>query len=406
MDAYLVETPLAIFAVSKSGKLIGRTEIVEDAREASNVIRELELGKIPQSLLDLCKTLRKKRYETLIVERPSIVEKLHAASGLQVRLEPSSEIATKFRAKLENEWKGREEWLTEQGLQLKIVRNAEDYQHFLREVTVILAKEAVAVAVARRDLYAIQAVRAIDDLDKTFNLFAGRIREWYGLHFPELDKAIEKHDTYARLISELGSRENFTLENLVKMGISEEKAKAIAQAAVNSMGTSIGSEDLEQLRELCRASLGLIKLRSAVERYVEKVMNEVAPNMTAIIGATLSAKLISIAGGLQNLARMPASTLQVLGAEKALFRSLRTGARPPKHGIIFQFAPIHTAPRWQRGKMARAVSGKLAIAARVDSFRGEFVGEALRKNLEKRIEEIRAKYQSPHMRERNGRPSR
>jgi nucleolar protein 56 len=134
-------------------------------------------------------------------------------------------------------------------------------------------------------------------------------------------------------------------------------------------------------------------------------MEEVAPNMTSILGPLLSARLMSIAGSLTNLAKMPASTVQVLGAEKALFRSLKTGSRPPKHGVIFQYQHIHAAPKWQRGKIARALSGKLSIAARIDAFGGEFIGEMLRNRLERKIREIQDKYASPpSVKRKNERP--
>jgi len=148
------------------------------------------------------------------------------------------------------------------------------------------------------------------------------------------------------------------------------------------------------LRSFCELMLELYKFRAKSESYVEDVLKQVAPNMTAIVGAALSARLISIAGSLNNLAKMPASTLQVLGAEKALFRSLKTGARPPKHGVIFQHTAIHQAPRWQRGKIARTLSGKLTIAARVDAFKGEFVGEKLKDDVNKKIEGIRERYKT------------
>ena len=124
-------------------------------------------------------------------------------------------------------------------------------------------------------------------------------------------------------------------------------------------------------------------------------MEEVAPNMTSILGPLLSARLISIAGSLDRIAKMPSSTVQVLGAEKALFRSLKTGTRPPKHGIIFQYQPIHAAPKWHRGKIARTLSSKLSIAARMDAFGGEFIGDKLKMQLEKRIAEIQKAYPSP-----------
>jgi len=124
-------------------------------------------------------------------------------------------------------------------------------------------------------------------------------------------------------------------------------------------------------------------------------MEDVAPNIKSLVGSLLGARLIALTGGLTNLAKMPASTVQVLGAEKALFRSLKTGARPPKHGMIFQHTLIHEAKRWQRGKMARALAGKLAIAARSDAFSGKYIGDDLKAGLEKRIKEIQEKYEEP-----------
>jgi nucleolar protein 56 len=132
-----------------------------------------------------------------------------------------------------------------------------------------------------------------------------------------------------------------------------------------------------------------------MESYVDKTMEEVAPNTRAVAGALLGARLIAIAGSLRNLAMRPASTIQVLGAEKALFRSLKTGARPPKHGLIFQHALLHDAKRWQRGKIARVLAGKLAIAVRTDAFGGRYVGDALKADIDKRLEEIREKYKEP-----------
>lgn len=132
-----------------------------------------------------------------------------------------------------------------------------------------------------------------------------------------------------------------------------------------------------------------------MEKYIDDTMEEIAPNTKILAGSLLGARLISIAGSLMNLAKRPASTIQVLGAEKALFRSLKTGARPPKHGLIFQHNILHDAKRWQRGKIARALAGKIAIAVRIDAFGGKFVGDSLKKDLEERITEIKKKYKDP-----------
>jgi nucleolar protein 56 len=161
------------------------------------------------------------------------------------------------------------------------------------------------------------------------------------------------------------------------------------------MGADVAEQDLAEIQALSRNVQSLYELRKEMENYVDRTMEEVAPNTRTIAGALLGARLIAIAGSLQNLAVKPASTIQVLGAEKALFRSLKTGARPPKHGLIFQHALLHDAKRWQRGKIARVIAGKLAIAARADAFGGKYVGDMLKAEVDKRIEEIREKYKEP-----------
>jgi nucleolar protein 56 len=129
-------------------------------------------------------------------------------------------------------------------------------------------------------------------------------------------------------------------------------------------------------------------------------MKEQAPNISVILGTAVGARILAHAGSLKRLATMPASTIQILGAEKALFRSLKTGANPPKHGILFQHATVHAAPRWQRGKIARAVAAKAAIAARVDVF-GDGLNDTLLEKLNVRVKEIGVKYKQPVIKEQN-----
>jgi nucleolar protein 56 len=235
----------------------------------------------------------------------------------------------------------------------------------------------------------------------------GRLREWYGVHFPELDRLIEKHETYARLVLDLGKREAFVLGALEKADIPKAKAEAASEIAETSMGADISDTDLAPIQTLAKNVLELYDLRQNMENYLDKTMEKVAPNMRFMVGALLGARLIAVAGSLRNLAMRPASTIQVLGAEKALFRSLKTGARPPKHGLIFQAALLHDAKRWQRGKIARALAGKLSIAARADAFGGRFVGDRLKQDLDKRIAEIQEKYKEPPpIKERAERPER
>jgi nucleolar protein 56 len=275
------------------------------------------------------------------------------------------------------------------------VKDVKELGVWNRNVSLELAKLRVKGAAEKRDLVIAQAIQTLDDLDRTVNLFMGRLREWYGVHFPELDRLVEKHETYARLVMNLGYKDNFTVEALEKESFSKEKAENMATVAEKSMGADMAEQDLAEIQALSKNVLELYELRKNMENYVDKTMEEVAPNTKAVAGALLGARLIAIAGSLQNLAMRPASTIQVLGAEKALFRSLKTGARPPKHGLIFQHALLHDAKRWQRGKIARVIAGKLAIAARSDAFGGRYVGDKLKADIDKRIAEIREKYKEP-----------
>lgn len=398
VEIYIIETPSGIFAIDKDGTMAEKVFFGKKVSEAAEKLRQLQSGNATPELKQLVSSVQKTDFDTLVVETDALAKALKSIDGIPARAEAGADVVTQFREKLATDWKGRSKWLKQLGLDVKPLLDFEEYQKFIRQVTTELARAAVTVATAKRDLYAVQAVRAIDDIDKTSNLFAGRIREWYGLHFPELDRIVDKHDTYARLVADLGVRSSFTEENLKKEGIPEDKIQQIAASARKSMGASFPEEDLEWLRSFCRDTLELVKFREKAETYVDAVMKETAPNTTALLGPLLTARLMSIAGGLMNLAKMPSSTMQVLGAEKALFRSLKTGARPPKHGVIFQYASIHMSPRWQRGKIARALSGKLAIAARVDAFGGDYMGDKLAKDLEKKVSEIQEKYKEPPVR--------
>ena len=358
---------------------------------AAAELKQIQEGNLASAIMDALRNASKTG--TLVFENQLSAKAAERAS-LQATTR-TNPLADTFRNKLSSDWEGRDAWLKQQSLTTPIFRTPDAYNDFARQITLEIARAGVASAATRRDLSAVQAVRSIDDLDKTLNLLAGRVREWYGLHFPEMDRIVEKHDTYARLVAKLGNRRNFTKENLVSEGIPAETANTLSEAARRSMGGQIEETDLQVLKSFCDLMLELYKFRGKSETYIDDVLKQVAPNMTAIVGAPLSARLISIAGSLDNLAKMPASTLQVLGAEKALFRSLKTGARPPKHGVIFQHTAIHQSPRWQRGKIARALSGKLSIAARIDAFGGTFLGEQLRDNVNKKVDEIKDRYKVP-----------
>ena len=220
------------------------------------------------------------------------------------------------------------------------------YQEFIEktnlwatELTKLLMKESSE----RKDKLIIQTVSALDDLDETLNLFSERLREWYSLYFPEMDKIVKKHELYARLVSQFLKRENYTRTKL-KEFLPSKTAKTLSKAAKNSMGAELSEEDLSIIKEFADQLVSMYNLREKLLKYLGELMEETAPNLTKLAGPSLGARLISLTGGLERLSKLPASTIQVIGAEKALFAHLRLGADPPKHGVIFQHPLIQSSP--------------------------------------------------------------
>jgi len=384
VKATIVESVIGVFGFGEDNELVEKVFFPKDPQETAERLRKIEEGTVIEEIAVLVDKLRAKGYTHFVFENQKMARSAREKLNIEVTAERSSEAGKRLRENLEKF-----------ALDLEFVEKPEQLRVQVHNVSIELAKMKVKKTVERRDLLVAQAVQTVDDLDKSLNIFMSRLREWFGLHYPELDRLLDKHETYARLVVNLGTRQNFTAENLEKEGLPKAKSQAIAKVAVASMGADLGEEDLTQIQGMCRNVLELYGVRQSLEKYVDSVMEEVAPNTRTIGGSLLGARLVARAGGLLNLAKLPASTIQVLGAEKALFRSLKTKARPPKHGIIFQHPLIHDAKRWQRGKIARALAGKLTIAARVDAFKGKYMGDKLKADLEKRIDEIRERYEKP-----------
>jgi nucleolar protein 56 len=384
MKATVIPTMFGVLAFDEGNRLIAHLLFPKKPEEAAKAILEIESGKAVKEIADLINHLKNNGYTIFVFENPALAAEVKERFSVSTEFSKVSGAGQLLRSNIEG-----------YAIETGFVKDYAEFQRWMHSVSMEIAKLKVKGAVEKRDLLVAQAIQTLDDLDKTINLFMSRLREWYGIHFPELDRLLEKHETYARLVVSIGNRENFTAEKLEKEGLPKQKAEQITNAAKTSMGAELSEKDLAQIQALSRMVLDLYNLRESMEKYIDDVMEDVAPNIKALTGALLGARLIALAGGLTNLAKMPASTLQVLGAEKALFRSLKTGTRPPKHGIIFQHPYLHEAKKWQRGKIARALAGKLAIAARTDVFGGRCIGDELKVDLEKRVEEIRQKYAEP-----------
>ena len=268
-----------------------------------------------------------------------------------------------------------------------------DAMQKLRDFAIQLSSSKITEVSGSPDLHVIQSINTLDDTDKIINGISSRLREWYGLHFPELDNIIDSVNGYAQIVL-AGKRENMSDDVFVNAGFPDSKIQMLSVVKEKSRGGDITEENLLMVQALAKNILELFDMRKNLETQIDAQMEEIAPNITAVLGTTVGARILAKAGSLIKLSTMPASTIQVLGAEKALFRALKTGSNPPKHGLLFQHAVVHAAPRWQRGKIARAIAAKAAIAARVD-VHGAGLNNTLLEKLNIRVKEIEEKYDKP-----------
>jgi nucleolar protein 56 len=212
-------------------------------------------------------------------------------------------------------------------------RDRADYISKLRAVCVLIAEKKIREKYKSKDTELLQMTRTLDELDTVINLLTERVVDWHQVRQPSFSRKYRRTPVHS----------------IVRM---------IAQRSGGGLGRVTG--DIERLSET----------RTVLAREVSARADEVMPNCSALIGGLVAARLLLHAGGLEPLARLPGSAIQVLGARTALFSHLRSHTPAPKHGIIFQHRRVHNAPREVRGKVARVLAAKLAIAARLDFFRG------------------------------------
>ncbi|KAF2666515.1 Nop domain-containing protein [Microthyrium microscopicum] len=255
------------------------------------------------------------------------------------------------------------------------------------------SRAKVKFSVQKNDNHVIQAIATLDHLDKAVNTFAMRVREWYSWHFPELIKLVSDNITYARLVMFIGDKKSLNdskLHDLAALVNDDESiATAIIEASKVSMGRDISESDMEHVASFAQRTVKLAECRSLISNYLSRKMGVVAPNLATLIGDSVAARLISKAGSLQNLCKFPASTVQILGAEKALFRALKTKGKTPKYGLIYNSSFISKAGARNKGRISRFLANKCSIASRIDNFStapSTKFGEALRSQVEERIQ--------------------
>lgn len=233
----------------------------------------------------------------------------------------------------------------------------------------------------------------MDDIDKELNNYIMRSKEWYGWHFPELSKIVQDNIAYIKTVLAIGMRTNAVTTDLSEI-LPEEIEAQVKEIAEISMGTEVAEEDMINIEALCRNALELHEYRSQLFEYLKNRMFAIAPNLTVLVGELVGARLISHAGSLLNLAKHPASTVQILGAEKALFRALKTKHDTPKYGLIYHAQLISQSNVKFKGKMSRMLAAKAALAIRVDALGEESsneLGVNNRAMLESRLKNLEDK---------------
>ncbi len=336
-----------VFVFDQEKNLVACSTFPQDRDEITEKLKKLDKGEEVEELIEVVSGLGT---ENIVTDLPLDLE----GFNVEVREEVSS--SAYLQDNLRNLAK-------ESGF----VEKDEDFNRIIRDIHVQKTREKIKSSV-EKDKVASQAVSALQDLRRISNEMSERLREWYGLYYPELK--VEDNEKYAEIVSNLQKR---------------EKSKEFD----GSMGIDLDREDIETMRNFADGILEVFEKRDSIKDYIEGMMGDVSPNLTHLIGAEMAAQLISLAGSLEKLARMPSSKIQLLGAEKALFRHLKGGGKPPKHGIIFNHPYIQNTPEGKRGKAARAIASKLMMAARTDNYTGKFKGEKYKEELEEELERIR-----------------
>lgn len=264
-------------------------------------------------------------------------------------------------------------------LKVGFLEKGDDLRSLLHQLSIEITNERLKEASESEDMFLIQAINSIEELDEATGKLVERLREWYSIHFPELD-GIKNHERYVEMITEMGDR-----DSIIKSGVLDSDSNIRTDS---SIGASISDADLSMLTEFAGSIQSLQKTRKSITDYIELKMAEVAPNLMDLVGASLGAKLIAHVGGIEKLSKMPSGTVQVLGAEKALFRHLKTGEKGPKHGLIFQHPSVRGSKWWLRGKIARTLALKISLAVRKDVYSGEY-DPSIAESYNKQVEEIK-----------------
>ncbi len=353
MKAYIVTTFIGVFGIDENNKILAFRQLPRDWAKAAEKLKKSEIELIEEEK-QVRDELGRKKFRTFIYgyRKPGVK---HVESNT-----PAENFVKENLRKL--------------AVDYKVVKDQTEFNQLFAKVNIELAKVKIKSAVGRDSLIS-QVSGAMEELDKSINVFVERLREWYGLHFPEMERAVGSHEKFVKLVEKFGSRKNIEDPEL---NLIKEK----------SIGADFGEEDVKTMQLLAAEIDKMFTLREDLSKYLEKLLKDIAPNFTELCGAPLAARMISHAGGLDKISRMPSSTVQLLGSEKALFRFLHGQGRSPRFGILYNHPLVQNAPEKLKGRIARVLASKLSIAAKLDYYGKEYRADKMKKELHERVKEI------------------
>jgi len=360
MRAHIATGILGSFAFDTSGKPIEHRLFPKRPDVIAGKLRKSRAGGILPEELEIIRELSKKGYKEIVWNKDKQVRGM-------ICIHKKDNVG-------EETMQGSYRKLA---LDLRWVSSQAELNEILSKVNIELTKTELRRE--KRDQIIMRVVSVLDELEKELNVFSEKLREWYGLHFPEASSMIPSHERYAELVARNGRRESLDDSGLAKL-------------AGKSSGMDFSNYDIRELQAFSKAILGLYETRKRLTRYLEDMTRATLPNTSAVAGPVLTARLLVLSGGIEKLSKLPSSTIQLLGAEKALFRHLRGEGKAPKYGVLFGHPLIQSAPRELRGKMARLVAAKLSLAARTDNFSDRDDGEKMRRGLEEQARKILPKH--------------
>jgi len=335
-----------------------------DTADAVSSTRACMEGKMPKSLKSFLKRqLKKTKCTSLAVADKALAGRIKdKLSGLKILHDSKSHELFRGIRNYIDELIGNESLI-----------NSSDIRSMQLGLSHSLSRYKLKFTPDKVDTMVIQAVGLLDELDKEINNYAMRVKEWYGWHFPEMQGIVSDNVQYSRLVMLCGLRSAFSENDISKILDDKIIETNLKEAAEVSMGTEVSDLDIINIQALAEQVISMTEYRIQLFEYLKNRMNAIAPNLTILVGELVGARLISHAGSLINLAKQPASTVQILGAEKALFRALKTKHDTPKYGLIYHASLIGQAAPKDKGKISRVLAAKASLATRVDALTDETI---------------------------------